>query len=286
MAVQDMSGKVCMITGANSGIGKAAALGLARLGATIVMVCRDRQRGEEAVSDIKGQSGNSSVELMICDLSSQGSIHRLAEEFKQRHQRLHVLVNNAGVILGKRSVTEDDIETTLAVNHLAYFLLTNLLLGVLRASAPSRIVNVSSEAHRRCTIDFDDLQGEGRYSDVIAYRQSKLANILFTHELARRLEATGITANSLHPGTVATKFGKSSGWRVHLWFTVMRPFLLTPEQGAETILYLASSADVEGISGKYFINKSSARPSEEAYDAIAARRLWDVSARLTSWVSE
>jgi retinol dehydrogenase 14 len=197
-----MDEKVCLITGATSGIGKATAMGLARMGASVVMVGRDRGRGEAALAEVKGKSANASVDLMLADLSSQEDIRRLADEFKEAYPRLDVLVNNAGVIRSRRIRTADGIEMTFAVNHLAYFLLTNLLLDVLKASAPSRIVNVASGEQRNGTIDFDDLQGEMGYKGAKAYSQSKLATVLFTYELARKLEGTGVSANCLHPGVV------------------------------------------------------------------------------------
>ena len=210
-----MGEKVCLITGATSGIGKATAMGLADMGASVVMVGRDRGRGEAALAEIKEKSANASVDLMLADLSSQEEIRRLADEFKEAYPRLDVLVNNAGVIRSRRTTTADRLQTTFAVNHLAYFLLTNLLLGVLKASAPSRIVNVASEEQRNGTIDFDDLQGKKQYKTGKAYGQSKLANVLFTYELARRLEGTGVSANCLHPGVVWTNWGAGFlGFRV------------------------------------------------------------------------
>jgi NAD(P)-dependent dehydrogenase (short-subunit alcohol dehydrogenase family) len=202
-----MGEKVCLITGATSGIGKATAMGLANMGASVVMVGRDRDRGEAALADIKEKSANASVDLMLADVSSQEQIRRLADDFKEAYPRLDVLINNAGVIRSERITTADGLETTFAVNHLAYSLLTNLLLDVLKASAPSRIVNVASGEQRNGTIDFDDLQGEKGYKGAKAYSQSKLATVLFTYELARRLEGTGVTANCLHPGVVGTNLG-------------------------------------------------------------------------------
>src|ERR1044072_1503309 len=201
---QNMAGKVAMVTGANSGIGLVTARALADRGATVVMVCRDRKRGEAALTEIKARSAGGAVELMLCDLASQKSIREFAEEFKRTHDRLDVLVNNAGVYLRNRKVLEGNLETTFAVNHLAYFLLTNLLLDVITRSAPARIVNVASGAHTYGRIDFDNLQGEKNYSGVRAYANSKLANILFTHELSRHSSSTRVTANCLHPGAVAT----------------------------------------------------------------------------------
>jgi NAD(P)-dependent dehydrogenase (short-subunit alcohol dehydrogenase family) len=206
--INDMQGKVCMVTGSNSGIGKETALGLAQMGATVVMVCRNRARGEAAQSDIKTKSGNHAVDLLLADLSSQQSIRQLVENFKQHYTQLHVLINNAGVFMLTRRATVDGLEMMFAVNYLAPFLLTNLLLDMLKASAPARIVSVSSGAHEAGYIKMDDLQAERHYRPMRAYGQSKLALVLFTYELARRLEGTGVTANCLHPGFVATSIGQ------------------------------------------------------------------------------
>jgi retinol dehydrogenase-14 len=274
--------KVCLITGATSGIGKATSMGLANMGASVVMVGRDRGRGEAALAEIKEGSANASVDLMLSDLSSQEQVRRLADEFKETYTRLDVLINNAGGFHSKRITTADGLETTFAVNHLAYFLLTNLLLDVLEASAPSRVVNVSSGDHSNGTIDFDDLQGEKGYKGAKAYSQSKLANVLFTYELARRLEGTGVTANCLHPGAgVRTNFG--SGVSGIFGFTVreLRPLLKSPEKGAETSIHLASSPEVQGLSGRYFVKKAGARSSDASRDERTARGLWEVSAELT-----
>jgi NAD(P)-dependent dehydrogenase (short-subunit alcohol dehydrogenase family) len=278
-----MSEKVCLITGATSGIGKATAMELVKMGASVVMVGRDRGRGEAALAEIKEKSANASVDLMLADLSSQQEIHRLAGEFKEAYPRLDVLINNAGLFRSKRITTADGLETTFAVNHLAYFLLTKLLLDVLKASAPSRIVNVSSGDHNNGAIDFDDLQGEKGYKGAKAYRQSKLADVLFTYELARRLEGTGITANCLHPGAgVRTNFGSGVSGVFGLIVRALRPFMISPEKGAETSIYLASSPEVEGLSGRYFVKKAEARSSDVSYDERLARRLWEVSAELTN----
>ena len=279
-AAGGMSGKVCMITGADSGIGKATALGLAGMRALVVMVSRDRTPGERAKTELVGKSGSDSVELMVADLSSQRAIRRLAADFKGRHEKLHVLVNNAGVLLGKRPVTEDGIEKTFAVNHLAPFLLTNLLSDVLKASAPARIVNVACEGHRQGEMDFDDLMLEKKYSAVRAYNRSKLANVLFTYELARRLRGTGVTANCLYPGMVATDLFREAPALYRLLFTLFRPFLLSPKKGAETSVYLASSPELEGVSGKYFAKKVQVKSSEASYDESLARRVWELSAEL------
>ncbi|HWP44728.1 MAG TPA: SDR family oxidoreductase [Blastocatellia bacterium] len=273
-----MKGKICMVTGASSGIGKVTARRLAEMGANVVLVCRSRERGEQAVAEIRRRSGSDSVEALYCDLSSQKAIRRLAIEFLERHDRLHVLVNNAGLMLRRRTLTEDGIEATFAVNHLAYFLLTNLLLDVIKISEPARIVNVSSMAHASGTINFDDLQSEKSYSSMGAYRQSKLANILFTYELARRLEGTRVTVNCLHPGVIATNLARDMPKIIDL---ALRAFFTSPEKGAETSVYLASSPEVEAVTGKYFINCKEARSNQESYDREIARRLWEVSARLT-----
>lgn len=276
-----MKDKICLITGANSGIGKATALGLAKMGATVVMVCRDHRRGEEARAEIKAASNNPSIDLMVADLSSQVTIRQIAQDFQKKYQQLHVLVNNAGVALMKRSLTVDGLETTFAVNHLAPFLLTNLLLDMLKASAPSRIINVSSSAHMRSRIDFDDLQEEKNFSMFRAYNQSKLANVLFTYELAKKLKETGVTVNALHPGVVRTNLGRDATGIVRLGFSVIQPFIKTPEQGAATCVYLASSPEVERVTGKYFVNNNDVSSSKESYNETVARRLWEVSEQLT-----
>jgi NAD(P)-dependent dehydrogenase (short-subunit alcohol dehydrogenase family) len=277
-----MNGKICMITGASSGIGKATALGLASLGATVVLVCRDNERGEKARREISQRSSNPSISLIVADLASQKSIHQLAKEFTATHPRLHVLINNAGVLLTKRTFTEDNLETTFAVNHLAPFLLTNLLLDTLKAGAPSRIVNVSSEAHQGAKINFDDLQGEKHFSGYNAYSQSKLANILFTHELSKRLDGTGITANCLHPGVIRTSLGRNqNNILFRAGYVLVSLFFASPTKGSETVVYLASSPNVEGVSGKYFVKKKEKKSSAESYDEAAALRLWQMSAQLT-----
>lgn len=276
-----MKGKTCMITGASSGIGRATALRLAEMGARLILVCRDRGRGDDTIAAIHEKTGNYAVELMLADLASQESIRRLAHEFLATGQPLHVLVNNAGVVHTRRAVTVDGIETVFAVNHLAYFLLTHLLLNRLKAAAPARIVNVASDAHRFVTLNFDDLGGERRYRPMRIYGQSKLANILFTYELARRLEGTQVTVNCLHPGAVASGLGKNNGAWAKVLIAMLRPFFRTPESGAATSIYLASAAGVEAITGKYFSNCKEARSSEESYDEVAARRLWEISAQIT-----
>jgi NAD(P)-dependent dehydrogenase (short-subunit alcohol dehydrogenase family) len=280
MATERMAGKLCLTTGGSRGIGRVAAAELAAMGATVVIVARDAERGADTVAEIEHKTGHSAG-LLLADLSSLEEIRKVAREYRERYDRLDVLINNAGAVFSQRAVTVDGFERTFALNHLAYFLLTNLLLDLLRTDAPSRIVNVSSTAHQGAVLDFDDLQSERKYSGFRAYGRSKLANILFTHELARRLEGTEVTANCLHPGVVATGFNKNNGILMRLGMTIARPFLISPEKGAETIVYLASSPAVEGVTGEYFVNCTATSSSPASYDEEAARRLWEVSARLT-----
>ncbi|MEJ2262111.1 MAG: SDR family oxidoreductase [Anaerolineales bacterium] len=274
-----MNGKICLVTGANSGIGKATALGLAAMGATVVMVCRDPDKGQSAQAEIVAAAGNKAVELMLADLSSQASIRQLSNDLKARHLSLHVLINNAAVNLSQRMVTVDGFEIVFAVNHLAPFLLTHLLLETLKASAPARIVNIASRGHSR-SMDFDNLQGEKRFRQSEAYSRSKLANILFTYELARRLEGTGVTANCLDPGAVRTNLGRDFQGFFRVMLAVLWPFMISPEEGAQTSLYLAASPEVASVNGKFFFNKKEIQSAPVSYDEAAARRLWQVSAAL------
>jgi NAD(P)-dependent dehydrogenase (short-subunit alcohol dehydrogenase family) len=277
-----MQGRICMVTGASSGLGKATALGLAKFGAQVVMVCRDKVLGEAARRDIIKQSGNTKVSLFIADLSSQSDIHALVETFEQRFDKLHVLINNAGIYLRERHLTKDGLEQTFAVNYLAPFLLTNLLLELLRASAPARIINVAGAYHRRGIIHFDDLHLARAYTGTAANNQSQLARVLFTYELARRLEGTGVTANCLHPGSVRTNITRDMPKTLQfLANTVFRPFFVSPERGAKTILYLAASPEVETVSGKYFVNQHSVKSSRASYDTTLAKKLWTMSEWLT-----
>ena len=277
----NMAEKVCLVTGGNSGIGKSVALGLAKMGATVVVVSRNKEKGETAVTDTVEKSGNKNVELIQADMSSQNSIHQLVNEFRARHEKLHLLINNAGVYLTKRSETEDGLESTFAVNHLGPFLLTSLLVDILKASAPSRIVNVTSDAHKGARVNFDDLQGEKRFSGWQAYGQSKLAMILYTHGLAKKLEGTGVTVNSAHPGVVRTNFAKNNGGLVMLGFRFLGMFFISPESAAKRILYVATSPDLEGVTGKYFTKMHEVKSSQESYDDDSARRLWQISEQLT-----
>ena len=274
-----MAGRTCLITGATSGIGRATALGLAGMGATLVVLARDRHKGETLLGELRA-AGAEDATLLLADLSRQAEVRRVAAEFLASPRPLHVLINNAGVVNVGRSETADGIETTFAVNHLAYFLLTNLLLDRLRASAPARIVNVASDAHKFAPLDFDDLNSLKRYATMRVYGQSKLANILFTSELARRLEGSGVTVNALHPGAVATGLGQNNGAWARALIAVLRPFFRTPDDGAATSIYLASAPEVASVSGKYFAKRREKRPSAAAQDAAAAHRLWQVSAQM------
>jgi NAD(P)-dependent dehydrogenase (short-subunit alcohol dehydrogenase family) len=277
-----MQGKICMVTGANSGIGKATALELAQMGATVVMVCRDRARGEEAKSEITTKSRNNAVDLLQADLSSQQSIRQLVENFQHHYTHLHVLINNAGAAFTGRRETVDGLEMTFAVNYLAPFLLTNLLLDMLKASAPARIVNVSSNSHEAGYIQLDDLQAE-HHRPMRAYGQSKLAVVLFTYELARRLQGTGVTANCLHPGFVATNFGQNgTGSAVRLLVKLIGSFGASPEEGAKTSIFLATSPEVEGVTGKYFVKSIPKRSASISYDESLQRQLWEQSAKLVN----
>jgi len=275
-----MGGKVALVTGGTSGIGKATATALAAMGADVVVVGRNPERGERAAAEIRAQTGGT-VDLALADLSSQAEVHRLAEEFRQRYDRLDVLVNNAGLVQSTRTETPDGIETTFAINHLAPFLLTNLLLDVLEESAPSRVVTVSSEAERWGNIDFDDLQSKKKYRGFPVYGMTKLANIMFTYELAGRLKGTGVTATCMHPGAVNTRFGTNNSGPMTILFRLFKPFMRTPEQGADTLIWLASSPEVEGASGRYYSDRKPIEPKKIAQDPEARRRLWEESERLT-----
>jgi NAD(P)-dependent dehydrogenase (short-subunit alcohol dehydrogenase family) len=270
-----------MVTGASSGLGRVTALELARMGASLTLVCRSRSRGENAAAEIARKTGNRAVNLMLADLSIQQSIRELAKHFLDRGEPLHVLVNNAGVFNLERESTADGIEKVFAVNHLSYFMLTLLLLDRLRQSAPARIVNVASAAHRHGTINFDDLGSERSYRPMRVYGQSKLANILFTYELARRLEGSGVTVNCVHPGAVATGLGANNGMLARMLMPLIGLFMRSPERGAAAQIHLASSPQVEDVSGKYFVDCKPARSSAESYDTGVARRLWEVSAAMT-----
>ncbi|MHB8328178.1 MAG: SDR family oxidoreductase [Acidimicrobiales bacterium] len=284
--VADMTGKTVVITGGNSGIGLETAVALSGAGARVVITARHGGRGAAAVAEITRRSGSDAAELVVFDLGDLASVRSGAAEILATCDRIDVLVNNAGVVLSERRETPDGLEATFAVNHLGHFLLTELLLDRLKASAPARVVNVASTAHKgaRRGLDFDDLQSQQQYSGMRVYARSKLANIYFTTELARRLAGTGVTANSLHPGTVATGYGRDGDASGVLAFgvKVIKPFVLTAAQGARTSIHLASSPAVEGITGMYFIKCKPATPSKVAGDEAAAARLWEASEKLVA----
>ncbi len=270
-----------MVTGATGGIGEVTARELARQGATVIIVGRNPQKCATVVEQIQQSTGNPNVEFMLADLSVQAQIRQLVAQFKQKYNRLDVLVNNAGGLFVQRQASADGIEMTFALNHLSYFLLTNLLIDTLKASAPARIVNVASAAHSG-EINFADLQGEKKYSGFAAYRQSKLANILFTYELARRLAGTGVTANTLHPGFVASSFATNNGWFWDKIYRYLARFIaISPAAGARTSVYLASSPAVAGVTGQYFIKEKAASSSKASYDEATAKQLWQMSEALT-----
>ena len=292
-----MAGKIVLVTGGTSGIGRATATGLASMGAHVAITGRDLGRVEAAAVEIRGATGNPRVDAFGADMSSQAEVRRLAAEVLDSYTRLDVLINNVGGFWATRHVTADGLEQTFAVNHLAAFLLTDLLLDRLKASGPSRVVTVSSGAQSMGTIDFEDLQGERvydlvtisacrsagerAYSGQTAYNQSKLASVMFTYELARRLDGTGVTATVLHPGVVNTAFGAEDPSRIFkVIVPFVRPFMKTPEQGAATSIYLASSPAVEGITGRYFANRRPTTSNVRSYDEEAASRLWRVSSGL------
>ena len=275
-----MQGRICLITGGTSGIGKSAAQALTRMGASVVIVGRNPEKTRQVAEELRSATG-SKVDSLIADLSSQQEVRRLASEFQGKYSQLHVLLNNAGATFRTRQLSVDGIEMTFALNHLAYFLLTNLLLDTLRASAPARIINVSSDAHSGGKIEFDNLQGERSYSSFGPYGNSKLANILFTKELARRLEGTGVTSNALHPGLTSTGFGRNNpGFLMTIMRAVIPLIARSPEKGAQTSIYLASSPEVQSITGEYFVNCRVAKTAPQAADMAVAKRLWDVSARM------
>jgi len=281
-----MAGKVVLITGGTGGIGKATAIGLAAIGARVGITGRDLARAEQAAADIRSASENPAVDAFAADMTSQAEVRRLAAAVLDAYPRLHVLVNNVGGFWAHRHPTADGLERTFALNHLAPFLLTNLLLDRLKASAPARVVTVSSGAQSMGRIDFDDLQGALNYSGQRAYNQSKLANIMFTNELARRLDGAGVTATSVHPGVVRTNFGaEDQAWFFTIISRVVRPLLKTPAQGAKTPIYLASSPDVDGISGQFFVNRKPKTANKVAYDTDMTARLWRGSADLVKGTS-
>lgn len=273
--------QTCLVTGGTSGIGLITARELLRTGARVVITSRDAAKGAAVAERLARESGNANVEVLACDFASLDSIRAAAAEFMRGHDRLHVLVNNAGGYNPRRELSKDGLELTFAVNHLGYFLLTNLLIDLLKASAPARVVTVASEASRYGRIDLSDLQATGLYIAMRQYGSTKLMNVAFALELADRLRGTGVTSNALHPGAIASDFGAVGGW-FGLGFKLAKPFMLTPEQGARTQIFLASSPEVEGITGGYFIRKKQQAPPRQAGDPQVRRKLWELSELLVS----
>ena len=277
-----MNGKTVLITGASAGVGLQSAIGLAKLGAEVVMVGRDEGRTAQAAALVKSQTGNPAISYLLADLSSLKDIRKLAQEFKDKYKKLDVLLNNAGAIFFWRQVSVDGYEMSLALNHLNYFLLTDLLLDMVKAAPAGRIVNVASRGHYRGHLNFDDLQSQHRYNAMQTYCMSKLMNVLFTYELARRLQGTNVTANCLHPGFVASNFATNNGWWVRLGMAFMSQ-RISVEDGAKCSIFLASSPEVQRVSGKYFnYDTKETRSSDESYDEAKAKRLWDVSEKLVA----
>lgn len=276
-----MAGKTCIVTGATSGIGRVTARELARQGAQVWLVVRDAERGRRTAAEIGAETGNRGVGVVQADLSSVLQVRRAAGELLERCERVDVLLNNAGAMYLQREVTVDGLERTFSTNHLSYFLLTVLLLERLRRTGGARVVSVASAVHQGGRIDFDDLQSERGYGPMKAYAQSKLANVLFTYELARRLAGSGVTANCLHPGVIGSQFGHNNRGVAGLLFKIAGPFMMTPEKGARTSIYLATSPEVAGVSGQYFDRCRPKQSSKGSHDLEVARRLWEVSERLT-----
>lgn len=272
-----MSGKVCLVTGATSGIGKVTALELGRMGAEVIVVSRDPEKVQRTVSQIENETGAPAVHGYTADLSLQSEIHELAAKILGRFDRLHVLVNNAGAYFHSRQETEEGIEKTFALNHLNYFLLTNKLLDLITHTPAARIVNVSSDAHRGAKMNFDDLEFERGYNGFRSYGQSKLANVMFTYHLARQLEDQDVTVNAMHPGFVASGFGIGNGFLVDTVMKITHLFAKSEEEGARTVIYLAASPEVAGLSGMYFTDERPVRSSGESYDEEKQERLWQIS---------
>ena len=276
-----MAGKVCVVTGSNSGIGKETAFALAEMGATVIMVVRSQEKGKAVLDEIVSKTGNNFVSLMNCDMSSMASVRDFAAEFKKKYDRLDVLINNAGAEYVKRQVTSEGFERTFAVNYLAPFLLTYQLLDLLKASAPSRIVNVSSGLAKNGRVNFDDLQNQNSYKGMQAYSNAKLMLMMFTYELSRKLEGTGVTVNVLMPGFVATNLGKNSGsLSSAIMFTLVRPMQISAKKGAETSVYLASSDEVKEVTGKCFSKSKEVETCPASYDREAQERLWNETVRI------
>ena len=278
-----MKNQVCIVTGANSGIGEETALSLAKLGATVILLCRNYERGNITLKNIISESNNKNVELMLCDLSSQNSIFDFTSKFKNKYDRLNVLINNAGILLNKKTISVDGIENTFAINHLGPFILTNSLLNLLKSSSPSRIINVSSSAHYRANFDIDNLQGEKKYSSFDAYCKSKLYNVLFTYELSRKLAGSNVTVNCLHPGFIPTKLFTNSSFFYQVIVKILSPILIDAKSGSETSTYLATSKDVENITGKYFVKCKPKKSSKISYDKSTSKNLWNLSEKLVNY---
>lgn len=275
-----MEGKVVLVTGSNSGIGKETAFQLAAMGASVVMAVRNREAGEKARQEIMDKTGNNNIDLIVADLSVMKEVRELARQFKEKHEKLDVLVNNAGGVFSKRMETEDGFEMTLALNHLAPVLLANELLPELKRAAPSRIVNVSSGAHAFGRIDLEDLQSQ-KYSSMRAYGTAKLMNIMTTYLLSRRLTGTGITINVLHPGVVRTRFGQNDTGRLRrAFFRFFSLFAKSPEKGAETSVFLANAPEIKGTTGKYFVNSKEKQSSRISYDEELQEKVWDETVKL------
>ncbi len=275
-----MENKICMITGANSGIGKETARALANLGAIVILVCRNKEKGMKVLGELKKDTESQTIELMIADLEKPQSLHDLSNKFQQKYDNLDILINNAGLIIHKRELTEQGYERTIAINHLGHFLLTGLLLNSLKKSKAARIINVPSTAHFMGKIDFEDLMGEKKYTQFGAYGNSKLANILFTYELSKKLSNIGISVNALHPGVARSGFGKE-WFGTKIFYNLFFPFTISAKKGAKTSVYLASSPDVEGITGKYFSKCKPKKSSKLSYDEDSQKKLWKISEELT-----
>ena len=273
---ESLNRRVALVTGASSGIGYEAASQLAARGATVVLLCRDAGRGEAARARIIEATSNDRVELLLTDMGSQAQVRRIAAEFRERHDQLHILVNNAGAIQRRRELTEDGLERTFAANHLGTFLLTRQLLDLVQASAPARIINVASSAHARGPLDFADLDSSEDWAGMRAYGRSKLGNVMFSYELARRLESSGVTVNAIHPGLVATRFGRGVRW-VRLGIAVARWFMVSPEDSGADIVHLATAPELEGVTGTYFVRREQQQSSEFSRDESLQQRLWTAS---------
>lgn len=279
--MSDLKGKTVLITGATAGIGRETALGVAKRGAHVVLIGRNPEKTKRVAEELRAATGNQQIDFLLADLSLLAEVRKVAAAFLERFGTLHVLINNVGAINLKREVTAEGHELTFVMNHLGLFLLSELLTPALQKGAPSRIINLSSDAHRAAGLDFDDLQSERGYSSFRTYSRSKLMNILFTRELARRLADQKITVNAVHPGMVASEFINKPGVLGRIANTFVSIFGISPEAGARTSVYLASSPEVEGVTGKYFVKSKARTPSREAQDDAAARRLWEVSEKLT-----